>query len=263
MIIIVEDSPVQAEMLRRALQAAGYEVMSASNGAEGLALAKAHTPSAVLSDINMPIMDGYAMCQAMRHEESLQSVPVILLTMLSDPEDVIRGLNAGADAYLTKPYNVSALLARIESLLANPRAPAPATERRKLEVRMGDETYPIDAHAPRMLSLLVSTYENAVLQNRELTATQNALEDLNMHLEQIVLEKTTALRASEALNRAILDSVTAEIAVLDPQGIILAVNEPWRRFALDNAVVPGQPPAQARKRVVVGKRVGGGGGGVS
>ena len=178
-ILIVEDSPVQAELLRRALEGAGYQVIAAGNGAEGLAMAKAQLPVAVVSDINMPFMDGYAMCQAIRREESLKSTPVILLTMLSDPQDVIQGLNAGADAYVTKPYNVPTLVSRIESLLAYPPVPPPPVERRKVKIQLAGESHLVDAHGPRMLNLLVSTYENAVLQNRELLATQQALEDLN------------------------------------------------------------------------------------
>ena len=68
-ILIVEDSPVQAELLRRALEGAGYRVVAASNGAEGLALARENHPAAVVSDVNMPIMDGYAFCAAMRSDE--------------------------------------------------------------------------------------------------------------------------------------------------------------------------------------------------
>jgi PAS domain S-box-containing protein/putative nucleotidyltransferase with HDIG domain len=219
-ILIVEDSPVQAELLRRALEGAGYKVIAARDGAEGLAMSKADHPAAVVSDINMPVMDGYAMCHAIRGDADLKHTPVILLTMLSDPEDVIHGLNAGADAYLTKPYNIPSLVSRVASLLAYPPAPPPETERRKVEVRLAGETHLIDAHGPRMLNLLISTYENAVLQNRELTATQQALDDLNQHLEQKVLEKTAELRESEQRFRALIENVSDLVLVIDAQGMI-------------------------------------------
>jgi response regulator RpfG family c-di-GMP phosphodiesterase len=191
-ILIVEDSPVQAELLRRALDGAGYNVIAALNGAAGLAMAKANHPILIVSDINMPIMDGYDMARAIRRDESLKTTPIILLTMLSDPVDVIHGLNAGADAYLTKPYNVPTLIARIITLVANPPAP-PLVESKKVEVRLEGEMYLVDAHSPRILNLLISTYENAVLQNRELAATQQALADMNENLESMVREKTAAL----------------------------------------------------------------------
>ena len=71
----------------------------------------------------MPVMDGYAMCHAIKSDPALQDIPIILLTALSDPEDIIRGLNAKADNYLTKPYDEDTLLTRIEHLLANQDSP--------------------------------------------------------------------------------------------------------------------------------------------
>ena len=192
-ILVVEDSPVQTELLRRALEAASYRVITAANGAEGLATAIAQRPAAVVTDVNMPVMDGYTMCEAMRREVSLNSTPIILLTMLSDPEDLIRGLNAGADGYLTKPYDVSALVSRLASLLDNPPTRKPADERRRVEVKLADKTHLVYADSTRMLNLLISTYQNAVLQNQALVSAQAALDNLNQHLEQKVREKTAAL----------------------------------------------------------------------
>ena len=228
-ILIVEDSPVQVEVLRRTLEGAGHKVIAASNGAEGLAMAKANHPDAVVSDINMPVMDGYAMCHAIRDDAALKHTPVILLTMLSEPQDVIRGLNAGADAYVTKPYNVATLVSRLESLLAYPPVPPPPVERRKVEIRLAGEIHVVDAHGPRMLNLLVSTYENAVVQNRELLATQQALEDLNQHLEHKVLEKTTELRESEQRFRALIEYGSDLVVVLDAHGMITYVSPSVRR----------------------------------
>jgi CheY-like chemotaxis protein len=118
-ILVVEDSAVQAELLRRTLTQHGYSVTVAHHGAHALEIARSRPPTLILSDIAMPVMDGYAMCQAIKGDPDLRDIPVILLTALSDPEDIIRGLNAKADNYLTKPYDDAALLARIEHLLAN------------------------------------------------------------------------------------------------------------------------------------------------
>ncbi len=223
-ILIVEDSSVQTELLRRALEGAGYRVIAARNGAEGLASAKSHHPAAVVSDINMPVMDGYEMCRAIRQEESLDPVPVVLLTMRSEPEDLIRGLNAGADGYLTKPYDVPALLSRLAALLANPPAPPPAHERRKVKLTLGGETYLVDAHGPRMLNLLISTYQNTVLQNRILATTQAALEDLNRNLEQKVLEQTAAIRSSEERFRSLIENASDLVVVTAADGTVVYVS---------------------------------------
>ena len=196
-VLIVEDSPDQAELLQQRLEGAGYKVIAARDGAEGIAAARATHPDAVVTDVNMPVMDGYGLCRAIRDDEALKLTPVILLTVLSDPTDVIRGLAAGADAYLAKPYKLSALLSRIETLIACPLAAPPQVERRKLEVRLDGATHFVDANGPRMLSLMVSAYENSVIQNEDLATAQQVLKDLNEHLEQKVSEKTAALRESE------------------------------------------------------------------
>jgi len=229
-ILIVEDSPAQTELLRHALTNAGYRVLAAANGAQGLALVKAQHPDAVVSDINMPVMNGYAMCEAIRSEVPQINMPVILLTMLSAPQDVIRGINVGADAYITKPYNIAGLLARIEALLAHPTEPSPSPERRKIEVRIADQTYLVDAHSPRILNLLISTYENSVLQNHELRATQQRLEDLNLRLEQRVREQSTALEASEHRFRALLEQASDLVLVANANAVITYVSPSIQRI---------------------------------
>ncbi|TSA00540.1 MAG: response regulator [Rhodocyclaceae bacterium] len=226
-ILVVEDSPVQAELLRRALNEAGYRVVIANNGAEGLAITKANRPAAVVSDVNMPVMDGYTMCLRIREDELVNATPVILLTMLSDPLDVIRGLNAGADAYVIKPYNVPALITRIGELLEHAPGPPPPVERRKLQVRLAGEIHSVDAHGPRMLSLLISTYESAMQQNRELVATQQALEELNQHLEQKVLEKTATLQASEREFRLLAESMPQIVWITRADGWNIYFNKQW------------------------------------
>jgi PAS domain S-box-containing protein len=223
-VLVVEDSAVQAELLRRALDGAGYRVIVAGDGVAGLALARAQHPDAIVSDINMPLLDGYGMCRALRADDGLKATPVILLTMLSDPQDVIRGLNAGADAYLTKPCNMASLLARLAQLLAYPPLAAPAGEAGKTEVRLGETIQTVEASLPRILSLLISTYQNAVLQNEELAAAERALEDANLHLEQNVRQKTAQLLHSEQRFRALIENGTDLVVLLDAQGLMTYVS---------------------------------------
>ena len=195
-ILVAEDSPIQAELLRRLLVQAGYRVAVAKDGAEGLALAHREKPAVVVSDINMPVMNGFAMCQAIRRDEALQDIPVIMLTALSDPHDVIHGLNAGADSYVTKPYDEHFLLSRIEAALAEPHRAD--DEQIEMNVTLDGEVHHVIAGRRQTLNLLVSTYGNAVLQNRELITTQDALKTLNEHLEEVVVERTAALNAEIA-----------------------------------------------------------------
>ena len=102
-ILIVEDSAVQRVMLQRLLQKAGYRYVSAKDGLEGLALLRQQRPSLVISDVSMPSMDGYEMCQTIKQDPELWHIPVLLLTTLEDTKEIIRSLEVGADNYLIKP----------------------------------------------------------------------------------------------------------------------------------------------------------------
>src|SRR3989338_613641 len=118
-ILIAEDSQTQAEQLRYLLEEHGYTVMSAVNGKEALAMARQHKPALVISDVLMPHLDGYGLCKAIKIDEILNDIPVILVTRLSESQDVMLGLECGADNFIRKPYDERYLLSRIEYLLMN------------------------------------------------------------------------------------------------------------------------------------------------
>ena len=227
-ILVVEDSPVQAEMLRRALEAAGYPVQLARNGEEALSRARQRPPSAIVSDVNMPVMDGNSLCAAVRADPDLGCVPFILVTSLNDTQDVLHGLRVGADAYLTKPYNIPSLLNWLGILIKATRRPARDLDAPVSTLWLGGEPHSLRFDPQRMLNLLVSTYENAVQQNRELVSAQMALEDLNANLENQVQAQTVAVRESERrvrkLSMAVEQSVES-IVITDLDGTIEYVNE--------------------------------------
>ena len=102
--MIVEDSPTQAEQLRYLLEEDGYRVTAAATGTQALLAARREKPALILSDIVMPEMDGYAFCKAVKSDEQLKDVPVILMTSLSSAGDVVKGLQCGADNFIRKPY---------------------------------------------------------------------------------------------------------------------------------------------------------------
>src|SRR5271169_650015 len=104
-ILVVEDSSMQAELLKCILEQHAHRVSIAQNGKEALDYLKDHMPTLIISDIVMPEMDGYQLCKTIKSDEKLGHIPVILLTSLSDPEDIINGLECGADYFITKPYD--------------------------------------------------------------------------------------------------------------------------------------------------------------
>src|SRR5580658_5398308 len=118
-ILIAEDSPTQAEKLKYILETQNYRVMAAVNGREALEMARQEKPTLVISDVVMPEMDGYQLCHEIKSDSGLCNVPVILVTTLSDPQDVIRGLECRADNFIIKPYDERHLLSRIQFVLLN------------------------------------------------------------------------------------------------------------------------------------------------
>jgi two-component system response regulator VicR len=119
LVLIVEDERPLADILRQNLERAGYEVAVAYAGPEAIAAFSARTPALVVLDIMLPKLDGFAVCEAIR---ARSNVAVLILTAKDAEEDKLRGFEVGADDYLTKPFSVRELLARVKALLR--RAPA-------------------------------------------------------------------------------------------------------------------------------------------
>jgi two-component system, OmpR family, response regulator MprA len=114
-ILIAEDDRAVRESLVRALQLEGYTVSSANNGAEALEAVRQGDPDVLLLDVSMPMVDGLTVCRVLRSEHN--QVPVLMLTARTEPSDRVAGLDAGADDYLAKPYDLDELLARVRALL--------------------------------------------------------------------------------------------------------------------------------------------------
>jgi len=116
-ILVVDDTPMNVKLLVDLLDAAGYETVSAAGGAEALDCIAARPPDLVLLDVMMPGMNGYEVCERLRAQPATALLPVVLVTALDGKDDRVRGIEAGADDFLTKPINKHELLARVKSLL--------------------------------------------------------------------------------------------------------------------------------------------------
>ncbi len=128
--LLIEDNAELRGFMLKCI-AGQWQVAEASDGEEGLAKAKTLLPDIVISDLMMPRMDGYAVCRELRDDELTAHIPIILLTARSTPEAKIRGLQTGADDYLTKPFNTDELLARMHNLVE---------QRRRLRLRYSGTT---------------------------------------------------------------------------------------------------------------------------
>jgi adenylate cyclase len=116
-LLIVDDEPINLDILQTRLSVHGYEILTATNGEEALAIATAQRPDLILLDIMMPKMDGIDVCRHLKADTSLPFMPIVMVTAKADSKDVVAGLEAGADEYLTKPMDQAALVARVKSML--------------------------------------------------------------------------------------------------------------------------------------------------
>ena len=128
-VLVVEDDKNIAELLQMYLEKEGYAVTVAHDGGAGLSKFRAIKPDLVLLDVMMPVMDGWAVCKAIRSEDQ---TPVIMLTAKGETDDKVQGLRTGADDYITKPFEMKEVLARIEAVLRRTGTPAGETSARRL-----------------------------------------------------------------------------------------------------------------------------------
>lgn len=217
-IVIAEDSRIQAKMLIKRLESADYHVRWGDDGQKALKLINEDPPDLIISDIEMPVMNGYELCREVKNDRKLRRIPLILLSTLSSPEDIIEGLQAGADNYVTKPYETEYLLSRVTSLLSTPIEESEDTDTPALEVNLKGKTYVVQSGRQQVLNLLISTFENAVAKNTELIhvnqelsssrdklARQNeTLESLNGQLEENNARMRRDLEAAARIQHSLL-----------------------------------------------------------
>jgi signal transduction histidine kinase/CheY-like chemotaxis protein len=209
-LLIVEDSATQAEALRFTLESAGFEVAVARDGQRALALCAAEHFDMVLSDVNMPYMSGFELCTKLKSSPTLRQLPVILLTSRSDPLAILRGLECGADNFITKPYEDQYLLERVRSILD--------ARRRDRRLQVGVEVtflgrqFVITSDKEQILDLLVSTFEEVVRSNREL---ESRTVELNLILENI----GDGVVVADAQGRLVMSNPMAE-QLLGPSALL-------------------------------------------
>jgi two-component system response regulator RpaA len=116
-ILVIDDDPSISELVAVNLEMAGYDVSRAPDGVKGQAMALQLQPDLILLDVMLPKIDGYTICQRLRRDERTSDIPVLMLTALAHTSEKLQGFNAGADDYLTKPFELEEMLARVRALL--------------------------------------------------------------------------------------------------------------------------------------------------
>lgn len=176
-ILVVEDSITQAQHLRYVLDRFGYPVTIAHDGKEALQRIEEIKPSLVISDVMMPGMDGYELCSRIKSSDALKDIPVILLTSLKDPRDIIKGLECGADHFITKPYKEDFLLSHIQYIFVNRELRQSTMADLGIEIFFAGRKHFLTSTRIQILDLLFSTYEAVLQKNFE-------LERVNQELKQ-------------------------------------------------------------------------------
>jgi PAS domain S-box-containing protein len=195
-ILIVEDSKIEAVILKRLLDRNGYETRVTHSVKDALDDLRHRKPDLIISDVKMPETSGFEFAYQIKNDNNLSTVPVILLTGLSEAEDIFRGLASGADYYITKPYDVQYLLAKVASVLEQHSSLQQDLDIPvEFEVQPDGEVRRIKSTVQRLIDFLLCTYENAVQINNKLRNTQQELLTLNQQLEAKVHERTEHLRS--------------------------------------------------------------------
>ena len=176
-VLIVEDSPTQAAQLQFILENQGYETIVAVNGANALEQLKEVRPSLIISDVVMPVMNGFELSKNVKSQQELCTIPIILLTALSEPAEIFLGLESGADHYLLKPLEESAIVSRIGAILADRYLSDSNTSQKTLEITYGERKYLINADRIQILDLLLATFGNIARKSKEMEVMNKQLKE--------------------------------------------------------------------------------------
>ena len=200
-ILIVEDSMTQAIKLQASLDLNNFRTRMAYNGVEALQKIEEEKPTLVLSDVVMPEMDGFEFCKRVKRNPETKDIPVILLTALSDPQDVVRGLEVGADNFLIKPCSDQALMTRVDYILTNLEIRNNSPIDMGLEIFFNGKHHSISSQRLQILDMLFSAFDNVYQQKNDLNRCLEDLQVASVRIELLEKENKRLREELEALKK--------------------------------------------------------------
>ena len=243
-ILIVDDNETNRDILRTRLGPHGYELLEAADGEEAIAATREHRPDLILLDMMMPKIDGIEVCRRLRADADLPFTAIILVTAKADSKDVVAGLEAGADEYLTKPLDQAALVARVKSMLRmkelTDKVTAQAADlagwNRTLEERVAQQLTQIEHMdrlkrflSPQVAELLLSTGDDRALEShrRQVTVVFCDLRGFTAFAETAEPEEVMGiLREYHASVGTIIHKFQGTIERFAGDGLMVMLNDP-------------------------------------
>jgi adenylate cyclase len=243
-ILIVDDNETNRDILKTRLTVHGYDLLQAADGEEALAAVKEHRPDLVLLDVMMPKLDGIEVCRRLKADPALPFMAIILVTAKADSRDVVAGLEAGADEYLTKPVDQMALVARVKSVLRlkelHDRVTAQAADlavwNRDLQQRVAEQVGEIERVgrlkrflAPQIAELIVSSGNDKILEShrREITVVVCDLRGFTAFSETAAPEDVMAVLREYQTNLGVLvDKFEGTVERFTGDGLMVWFNDP-------------------------------------
>jgi signal transduction histidine kinase len=243
-ILVVDDNPDNVELLTKRLKAGGYRTCEAYDGVEALAAVEAEEPDLVILDVMMPKLDGFEVCNRLKTDEKTRYIPIIMLTAKREIPDKVKGLDTGADDYVTKPFNPQELMARVKSLIALRSSQDRRVTEEKLDA-LGQMAEGV-AHEVRNPMVTIGGFARRI---RDKLPSEDPLREYAEHIikeverletmvEEIVRFKTLMISPYEPVDlRVVADDVLRDKArALEEGGIAVE-----RRYSGTMALIQGDP----------------------
>jgi signal transduction histidine kinase len=250
-ILVVEDSPTQARLLRLILESEDFAVHAAGDGETALTRLAAGGVDLVVSDVLMPGLTGFELCRAIKADPRVSDVPVVLVTTLRDPLEIVQALEVGADSFIRKPYEPDALVLRLRSLLAQralrPKEVEGQPRRRREDDRGVDavfngKTIQVHANREQILRLLLGTFEDVVRANSLLREREEELSVAKRELEEAARMKDIFFATLSHELRTPLTAIVGWVHILkegqsDPAVVQRAVETIERNLTVQNTLI--------------------------
>jgi DNA-binding response OmpR family regulator len=208
-ILVIEDDDIVAQTIEHCLRREGFRVILGQSGVEGLQLARRHQPNLVVLDIIMPGMDGLTVCRQMRQDTIISETPVLMLTAKTGDEDKVKGFLAGADDYLSKPFNVDEFILRVRAILRRTESHRPGSSRSN-RVPISNENNQSDLLNIRGYQLDTRTYELTIPDKGKIRLTPIQY-DLLFHLMRHAGEVFSPTRLLDEVWNYPLDSGSPDL----------------------------------------------------